>query len=50
MGYNDAERDSRARSSGDFDGGPVVVEGRKTYCWSRNPIGESGWVEDNDWE
>ena len=42
MGYNDAERDSRARSSGDFDGGPVIVEWKEdltleqeSYWWER---------------
>ena len=49
-GYHATERDCRARSSGEFDGGSVMVEGSKTFRWKRNPFGGSGWVEDDDWE
>ena len=45
----DAERDCRARQSGDFDGGSTIIDGSKVFKWVRDPIHRSRF-EDSQFE
>ena len=41
----DAERDCRARQSGDFAGDATIVDGSKVFKWKRDPFHGSRYEE-----
>ena len=41
----DAERDCRAKQSGEFDGGSTIIDGSKVFKWKRDIFNRSHFEE-----